>query len=355
MESIIDNTTYNYNPFELYPPKFDGELDEKLWSTAGQSSPFGAFYLLIGYCVMNYYPLYWCSVKCLFKIKSFRSDLILSFLIYNIWPITICFIPHNIRGNVRDGAWGYLAIFGSSFSIFIINVFKYHFLKEKNNHQNNYVINFGESIRPLFCHGTYFFYCFQAVVWEFYMRVQGSYHVINAVAGLLQLCTLVTISRKLGCGIEHTDNDRGDIIQLRSNLTLLFIVANTIWNLEYIAEFSPRLATFSIFYTLIGPLYSALLSFYIPSSRIDWLEFRAKSLGAFTILVYTFPALRISCIISAFNLWEDFFKRSDFRYCISAFSLVATIAALIHSFFLESSSKNPHISVQQMKIMQSRP
>lgn len=353
MENITDNATYN--PFEQYPPKFDGELDEKLWSVAGQSSPFGAFYLIIGYCVMNYYPLYVFSIKNLFNTKCFRSDLIFSFFIYNIWPITVCFIPHGNRGSVRDGALGYLAIFGSSFTIFIINVFKYHFLKEKNNHQNNYVINFGESIRPLFCHGTYFIFCFQAVVWEFYMWEQGSYHVINAVAGVLQLYTLVTISRKLGCGIEHTDNARGDIIQLRSNLTLLFIVANTIWNLEYIAEFSPRLATFSIFYTLFGPLYCAALGVYVPSCRIDWLEFRAKSLGGFTILVYTFPALRISCIISAFNLWEDVFKSSDFRYCISAFSLVATIAALIQSFFLENSSSNTQISVQQKKIMESRP
>lgn len=179
------------------------------------------------------------------------------------------------------------------------------------------------------------------------------FNYVNGVSGIASTIGLIVISHKYGCGVlkfdQHEKEElsevqknrmkdrimRGDEVQMRCNLTPLYIVGYTFWNMGYMASYFPLQAALYIACSLEAPFLSAFVG------HSDWLEFRVHSLLAVSNFS-TFLWGANGGWIASHGFMGEIIAGDAFRIAVTIIGTLFNVAFLYEALFLVSKNK-PHL------------
>lgn len=289
----------------------NGSFSEQLWFTAGQSSPFGQMVIILVVSAWVVWPVNFSTIYCAFKIGPIRSDLFFSVFWGLILPVII---PAAGMFAGRD-AFVWIKQFSLVTLSMIFVLFKYIM---PFPHQSRKV----SVACTLAVHGCLLVNIAEACYWEVAKLNQGPYNYINGIGGAILIFCLCTYSYQWGCGVMCTPDDK--IRQMRCNLTPIFVIAYTIWNIEYNACYHPEKAMYYIFASLLAPLVGAF------TGHIDWLEVRVHAL-LHAANLRLLPGGGNGPLISLIGIGESFYQNEALRYILSIISFLSCVLCAYES------------------------
>lgn len=308
--------TIDYNPYDKPYVRADernGTHSQQLWFAAGNSAVFSQVLMVFFISSWLVVPVNWSMIYCFIKIGRVRSDMFFG-LFWNVFVSGILTASTGAFENRNAFVWikNYSLVAGT----FQIWNFKYMTGYPTQAQWIMYVQSF-------ILHGLLTVNILEASVWEVAVIGQEGANVINAIAGFILGCTVPFFTYMYGVSVvEYYD---GRIRAMRSNLTPTWIIAYTLWNVEYNAVYHPDEATFYIFATLLVPLGGAFWAGH------DWLETRAYML-LHAINLRVLPWGGNGILASTVGLWEYIYLTDGFRYTISVLALLTTLWSVFEMF-----------------------
>ncbi|GBG30195.1 Ankyrin repeat domain-containing protein 50 [Hondaea fermentalgiana] len=128
--------------------------------------------------------------------------------------------------------------------------------------------------------------------------LQGEpYNYINGGAGVAVTLMTIVYAKNFKVSIDERDEIRKR--ELRANLSPLYILAHTVWSVQYHAVYHAEKAVYYIILTLLMPLVAALLGMH------DWLEIRSIAL-LHAMVLRLFPIqLPSACLFLGIDVMES--------------------------------------------------
>lgn len=326
--------------FGLFESPINGTETDMLWAAAGQASPTGAVLfvvfrtlqsfkshlethltanllvfrthdnLLVRFSVGSYlvFPVYYLVAHNLFQVRTIRSDLIFGVMFGLFFPSWTL-----ISGSLSDED-GYAVMRVVSLSIAACGILSVKYIMPAPNRLVNGVrMSF---VYSQIGHGILIIGMLQSVIWEAFKLEEETYNYINAACGGVLALTVMAYAKRYGLGvIEKGDTGR----QLQSNLSPLFIIAFSLWQIEYNAAYQPDLAFYFIYTSVVVPLAAAF------SGYADWFEFRIVALLHVTCLRLVPVDFSSPTNVVVFFGVETL-QSASFRYTFAILTAIATLA-----------------------------
>ncbi len=285
-----------------------GDPSLQLWSAAGVALPGSQAFLLLMICFFMIWPVSYSMFTRYFNIGSIRSDEVFSILLCLVMP-TIVISLGSLDGQ---DIFAYIKSFSLMALAAAFIFFKYHSRDTPGFRRACTVIMFtflGINIM-------------EAVVFELKEFGLNYYNIANAVAGFLNTIGVVVIGYRFGAWIRNEGPDR---IHMNLNLTPLWVVAYTVWNLAYMASYFPQQAALYGSVSLLVPLF---LAFVI---KADWLESRVHTLLIISVFSTLVGGLN-GAFVATHGLLQDMFLSETYRASMSFTGLALNIFMLFKLF-----------------------
>lgn len=315
-DGFVINTTHG----EFVSP-IEADLTDMLYAAAGMSSPASAVLLtvFVGSWIMQ--PIALVQTTMFFKYCGIRSDLLAALLISVILPLGVVASTTLVGRN----AYSWIKVISLMCASLIFTLIKHVFPAA------NRIVElpiFGEArMSVLFSvlgHGIFMINMAEEVFWEIFALERKPYNLLNGSAGGLLTLLVIMYAKRYGFSVAESDDMYTRSI--RANLTPLFIVAFTLWNIEFNAAYHPEKAIFYIVTANIVPLMAAFLGLH------DWLEIR--TIAALHAYILRISPIKVSSFVNAtLFLGVPALESEIFRYLFSSLAAVATLAVLFEVSF----------------------
>lgn len=312
-----------YNPYEnpyVGTNGVNGTLSEQLWYSAGHSAVFSQILLIFFIGSWMVVPVNWSMIYCFLKIGPIRSDMVFA----AFWNFLLAGIFIAATGGYQGRT---LFVWIKNYSV-VAGCFQAWIFKYWTGFPNKTAfIMYSQSF---IIHGVLVINILEAAIWEIAIIGKAPFNVINCISGFILGFSVVFYTYTYGVSVvEYFD---GRLRQLRSNLTPTWILAYTLWNMEYNAVYHPMEASIFIFTTLIIPFCGAFWAGH------DWLETRAYLL-LHTINLRFLPYGGSGLITGTYGLWEDMYKSEAFNYLFSIAGLIVTLWSMYEAYCIHKGQK----------------
>ncbi|GBG25508.1 Hypothetical Protein FCC1311_017272 [Hondaea fermentalgiana] len=311
-DGFIINTTHG-----TFESPIDGSLSDMLFAAAGASSPAGALMLTIFIGSWILQPIALVHTTVFFRVFGVRSDFLGNLLLGVLLPMGI--VASTVLVGRDAFVWmKILSLIGASTIFLLIK----HVFPPPNRIVQLPIL--GETrmnvLYSVLGHGVFMVNMVEEFVWELFLLQKKPYNIINGCNGVVLTIMVVMYAKRYGFSVmERYDETTREI---RANLSPLFIVAYTLWNIEYNAVYHPEKAMYYVITSLLLPLLAAILGLH------DWLEIRVISaLHAFILRIS--PVKISSSVNATLFLGSLGFESEIFRYVFSSTAAFATLAVVV--------------------------
>ncbi|CAK9058145.1 Uncharacterized protein SCF082_LOCUS31051 [Durusdinium trenchii] len=309
----------------------DGEYSDMLYAAAGQSSTAAAILLTIWVGSWMVFPVMYLQVTKVFEFRGIRSEVFFYTLFGMGFPIFV--LASGVLVGRDLFVWlKLISVMGGNIAMMQVK----YLMPPANRLVHMPVV--GElrmsKVFSGLIHTVLAANIIEAVLWEATQLQGQAYNFINAASGAAQIVTIAFTSKRFGVGINEKNNEKER--HLQSNLTPIFILCYTMWNMEYNATYHPEKAFYYIIVSLMVPLLLAVLGSF------DWLEARGAIL-CHSLVLRLMPLSLAGPVNACLFIFFDAFVSEYLRYTWSIISGLLAIAMIYETIFRINMGK-PHYS-----------
>jgi len=298
----------------------NGTRAQQLWFAAGNSAVFSQILIILFVSSWLIVPVNWSMIYCFIKIGRVRSDMVAGIF----WNVIMSGILTAATGGF-DGRNAFVWI--KNYSL-VAGTFQIWMFKYMTGYPNKTA--FVMYSQSFIIHGLLTVNILEASIWEVAVIGQQGANIINAISGFILGITVPLFTYQYGVSV--VEYNEGRIRALRSNLSPTWILAYTIWNIEYNAVYHSNEASFYIFTTLLIPFFGAFWAGH------DWLETRAYML-LHAINLRVLPWGGNGVLASTVGLWEYIYLTAAWQYTLSILALLTTLLSVYELFCIFKGKK----------------